>query len=76
MTIEDAFDMGVKITNLKTGEVTIMPPELVDKALEMAKEEWLETLLHGYYRGNLPKAKMSKKEMGALTPGPKPSPPE
>lgn len=48
MSIEEYFDMRVKVTNLKTGEVTIMPPELVEKALEKAKEEWISGLLYGY----------------------------
>ena len=65
MSIEEYYDMRVKVTNLKTGEIIILAPELVDKALEMAKEEWMENLLHGYYRQAAP-----------LTPGPKPSPPE
>ena len=46
--IKDAFGSPVKITNLKTGEIIILPPELVEKALEKAKEEWISGLLYGY----------------------------
>lgn len=51
MEYKNAFNyFEVKVVNKKTGEVTILPPELVEKALEEAREKWIDDLIYGYYR--------------------------
>lgn len=46
--MESPLDLRVKVTNLKTGEIVILPPKLVEKALEEAKQKYLDSLLFGY----------------------------
>lgn len=48
MEYKDVFDLRVKVINKKTGEVTILPPDLVEKAMEEAKKKWIEGLMFGY----------------------------
>lgn len=39
---------SVKIINKKTGEVTTLPEELVEEALEEARDKWINDILYGY----------------------------